>query len=141
VAGKGEAGFAEALRAEYPAPAIEFAGHVEAAAFYDRVDVAVVPSLWNEPFGLTVLEALARGLPVIASRRGGIPELFAHGAAGCLVDPAQPGSLGRALRAFSGGGARRGAPAGLARFSPAAALEAYESLYDEALRAPARACA
>ena len=38
-------------------------------------DVAVVPSLWEEPFGLTVLEAMAAGLPLIATRCGGIPEV------------------------------------------------------------------
>lgn len=37
-------------------------------------DVAVVPSVWDDPFPTTVLEAQAMGLPVIATRRGGIPE-------------------------------------------------------------------
>lgn len=42
-------------------------------------DVAVTPSLWQEPFGLVILEAFAAGLPVIASRVGGIPEVAVHG--------------------------------------------------------------
>lgn len=37
-------------------------------------DVAVIPSVWDDPFPTTVLEAQAMGLPVIATRRGGIPE-------------------------------------------------------------------
>ena len=37
-------------------------------------DLAVIPSVWNDPFPTTVLEAQAAGLPVIATRRGGIPE-------------------------------------------------------------------
>ncbi len=38
-------------------------------------DVAVVPSMWEEPFGLTVVEAMAAGLPLITTRSGGIPEI------------------------------------------------------------------
>jgi glycosyltransferase involved in cell wall biosynthesis len=38
-------------------------------------DIAVVPSMWEEPFGLTVIEAMAAGLPLITTRSGGIPEI------------------------------------------------------------------
>ncbi len=38
-------------------------------------DIAVVPSMWDEPFGLTVVEAMAAGLPLITTRSGGIPEI------------------------------------------------------------------
>ena len=38
-------------------------------------DIAVVPSMWEEPFGLTVVEAMASGLPLITTRSGGIPEI------------------------------------------------------------------
>lgn len=37
-------------------------------------DVAVIPSIWNDPFPTTILEAQAMGLPIIATNRGGIPE-------------------------------------------------------------------
>jgi glycosyltransferase involved in cell wall biosynthesis len=52
---------------------------------YQSADVNVVPSNWDEPFGLTVLEALACGLPSVVSRRGGIPE--AAGDAALFFDP------------------------------------------------------
>ena len=39
-------------------------------------DVAVVPSIWEEPFGRTVIEGLSTGRPVLASRGGGIPEIL-----------------------------------------------------------------
>lgn len=49
---------------------------------YDQVqeylhlaDIAVLPSMWEEPFGLTIVEAMASGLPLITTRSGGIPEI------------------------------------------------------------------
>lgn len=43
---------------------------------YHRIaDVAIVPSIWEEPFGNTVVEAMASGLPLITTRSGGIPEI------------------------------------------------------------------
>lgn len=38
-------------------------------------NIAVLPSMWDEPFGLTIVEALAVGLPLITTRSGGIPEI------------------------------------------------------------------
>ncbi len=42
--------------------------------YLSMADVAIIPSIWNDPFPTTVLEAQAMGLPVITTRRGGIPE-------------------------------------------------------------------
>ena len=57
-----------------------------------RWDVFVLPSL-QEAFGIAALEAMAAGLPVIASRVGGLPELVEHGQTGWLVPPAHPAAL------------------------------------------------
>lgn len=54
-------------------------------AAFNRAAIAVVPSLWAEPFGRTALEGMAAGCAVIASNRGGLPEVV--GEAGLLVDP------------------------------------------------------
>lgn len=54
-------------------------------AAFNRAAIAVVPSLWMEPFGRTALEGMAAGCAVIASDRGGLPEVVAE--AGVLVDP------------------------------------------------------
>ena len=43
-------------------------------SYLQMADVAVIPSIWNDPFPTTVLEAQAMGLPIITTRRGGIPE-------------------------------------------------------------------
>ena len=44
-------------------------------SFLKIANIIVVPSMWEEPFGLTVLEAMAAGVPLIATRSGGIPEV------------------------------------------------------------------
>lgn len=52
-----------------------FVDYSDMPSYLKVADVAIVPSLWEEPFGLTVLEAMAAGLPLIATRCGGIPEV------------------------------------------------------------------
>ena len=64
---------------------------------YRAAEVAVFPSLWQEAFGLTVAEAAASGLAVVASRVGGIPEVLAGGEAGLLVPPGRAEALAGAL--------------------------------------------
>jgi glycosyltransferase involved in cell wall biosynthesis len=44
------------------------------------------PINWPEPFGLVMIEAMACGTPVIALRRGSVPEVLAHGRTGFVVD-------------------------------------------------------
>jgi len=54
-----------------------FTGYVhqmEIGKYYAMADVAVMPSIWDEPAGLTVLEAQAAGLPLISTQSGGIPQ-------------------------------------------------------------------
>ena len=58
-------------------------------------DILVVPSRWDDPCPLTVGEGLATGLPVVASRIGGIPEIV--GPTGRLVPPDDPAALAAAL--------------------------------------------
>jgi glycosyltransferase involved in cell wall biosynthesis len=62
----------------------------------DLMDVIVVPSL-SEGAPLVTLEAMAAGLPVVASRVGGIPDQIRHNREGLLVPPGDPTSLGAAL--------------------------------------------
>lgn len=48
---------------------------------------SIIPSVWQEPFGMVVLEAWAQGRPVVAHRIGALPELITHGVNGFLADP------------------------------------------------------
>jgi glycosyltransferase involved in cell wall biosynthesis len=60
-------------------------------------DVVVVPSVWQEPAGLVVIEGMAAGRPVVATRVGGIPEYLIEGVTGILVEPHAPDQLAQAL--------------------------------------------
>lgn len=52
-----------------------FVDYQQVPSYLKMANLAVVPSRWEEPFGLTVVEAMAAGLPLIATRSGGIPEI------------------------------------------------------------------
>lgn len=52
-----------------------FIDYQEVPSYLKMANIAVVPSMWEEPFGLTVVEAMAAGLPLITTRSGGIPEI------------------------------------------------------------------
>lgn len=65
----------------------------ELDALYETCSFLVFPSIWLENFPLVINEAMNRGLPVIASNIGGVPELVKHGYNGFLFDPGQTQSL------------------------------------------------
>lgn len=64
---------------------------------YDRSDIMLVPSLWKEPFGLVIAEAMARELPVIASNVGGPAEIITHNVNGLLIEPGNEQALTSAI--------------------------------------------
>jgi glycosyltransferase involved in cell wall biosynthesis len=68
---------------------VEFVGEVGGAAkqsFLGRAEAVLFPIGWPEPFGLVMIEAMACGTPVIAFRRGSVPEVMADGTTGFVVD-------------------------------------------------------
>jgi N-acetyl-alpha-D-glucosaminyl L-malate synthase BshA len=101
-------------------------------------DLLLLPSD-HESFGLVALEAMASGIPVVASRVGGLPEVVTEGAEGYLVEPRNVEEMARkarhileneTLRLEMGDRARATA---LARFSTAKIIPQYERFYETVL--------
>ena len=100
------------------APRMRFRGTVplqELLRLYRETDLLVLPSIWQESYGLPIAEAMASGVPVLATASGGVPELIEEGITGRLVprmdldaltdamrdllsDPARLRNMGRAAR-------------------------------------------
>jgi spore coat protein SA len=72
----------------------------ELVRLFQEADVFCLPSVWDDPFPLAPLEAMATGLPVVASRSGGIPEALFDGG-GMLVERDSVESLTAALRTLA----------------------------------------
>ncbi len=92
-----EGGFIQKLKsmADTLSDRIVFTGYVrheDMGKYLRAADVAVLPSTWDEPFGLTIVEGMAAGLPVITTNRGGIPEIVSEENAIILPYPANPGN-------------------------------------------------
>jgi glycosyltransferase involved in cell wall biosynthesis len=71
--------------------------HSELAEHYRTSDIFIGPSVWNEPFGMVIVEAMASGLPVIATRGGGFPEIVTDGETGLLVERGDSAGLAEAI--------------------------------------------
>jgi glycosyltransferase involved in cell wall biosynthesis len=78
-----------------------------------RAAIVVMPSRWEEPFGLAALEAMAMGAALVCSARGGLPEVV--GDAAVIIDPDDPDGIARALLALARDPARRAALAAAGR--------------------------
>lgn len=122
---------------------LHLTGHVDDAllhALYERADVFVHAPRF-EGSSLVTLEAMCHGLPVVATRAGGIPDKVADGETGRLVPPDDPGALAEALLPLAGAPAlraemgQRGRERVRERFSwsalAARTLEVYERLLAE----------
>jgi glycosyltransferase involved in cell wall biosynthesis len=88
---------------------VSFLGTVSQQALiraYRGADLLVLPSIWQESYGLPVAEAMACGVPVLASASGGVPELVDDGVTGRLVPRMDTRALACALREMSADPAR-----------------------------------
>lgn len=114
IAGDGDVAYAGELRAFADQAGlgdrVVFHGRVpqeKLIDLYDRADMLLNTSLWEEPFGLTTVEAMARGLPVIATRVGATPEIVVPDATGLLVAPGDEQALAGAIARLAADPARR----------------------------------
>jgi glycosyltransferase involved in cell wall biosynthesis len=88
------------MRARAPSN-VEFLGRLgvdDLLAFYRKSRMLVAPSLWFEPFGMVVVDAMALGVPVVASRIGGLPYLVEDGVNGSMFNPGDPEDLVQKVR-------------------------------------------
>ena len=126
-----------ALRREaHDLPQVVFTGFVDNVADHlAALDLFVFPSR-EEGLGSVLIDAMAQGLPIVASRVGGIPELIEDGQTGLLVPPGDAPALAAALtrlvadaelRARLGAAARQAAAA----YTPEAMAAAYAALYHD----------
>jgi glycosyltransferase involved in cell wall biosynthesis len=100
VAGIGSSpAYVNELKRKFPGAA-QYLGFVAGDEFYPRIDVLVVPSVWDEPFGLIAVEAMAFGVPVIASRLGGLAEIVDLNDYGWLVEPGSDAELAAVLKSL-----------------------------------------
>lgn len=95
IAGTGEDGYVERIKSVIRSCGVnaELVGYVDPAAFYQGIDVLVVPSLWNDTYPTVIIEALTNGVPVLGSSRGGIPEMIDDSECGRVFDPDEGGAL------------------------------------------------
>jgi glycosyltransferase involved in cell wall biosynthesis len=109
-------------------------------AAWDRAMFGVMPSLWPEPFGATVAEAMNRGRPVIGTTLGGHVDLVGENEAGLLVPQGDVGALEGAMKELIGNPARRdqfgkAASARARSFAATAVIPRFEQAYRDVLAA------
>jgi glycosyltransferase involved in cell wall biosynthesis len=138
-----KAGFATRLEAMAQASAL--AGRVTFTGFQGDVarwmaamDVVALPSVEHESLGMVLVEAMALGRPVVASRIGGPMEVITDGETGRLVPPRDPQALAEAIEDLLATdrvalGARAAADA-RARFAPEIFCQRVAQVYEDALR-------
>ena len=85
---------------------IGYRAGVELADLLRDADIFCCPSIWNDPFPMAILEAMATGLPIVASATGGIPEQLAHGG-GVTVPPNDEEALATELQRLLDDGSSR----------------------------------
>lgn len=90
----------EGLMSELGRRQIEITGEVSRSRLIDHyrdADLLVLPSIYAEGFGIPIAEAAALGVPTVASRRGGVPEVVVNGETGLLVEPGDVDALAAAI--------------------------------------------
>jgi len=114
---------------------IEYVGevtHAEKVELLQNARATLFPIDWDEPFGLVMIESMACGTPVIATRRGSVPEVIEEGRTGVIVDDyAEMAAVLKAADALDPADLRNAAEE---RFSRERMVDAYVDAYAAAMR-------
>jgi glycosyltransferase involved in cell wall biosynthesis len=113
--------------------------HPQFEEHLQRAHVFAHPAIWADPFPLTVLEAIAVGLPVVAARTGGLPEMIDDEKTGLLVEPGDAPALAEAILRLLEDDSRRQAMGEAAR-RRAVALFAWDRVAEQMLHEYERLC-
>lgn len=136
--GTGAEAYEAELKQRFNHSHVRFSGWIRPEALLAEIDVLIVPSRWHEPLPRTIYEAYGNGVPVIAAKRGGIPEIVDHGVTGWLYDPDNPDELAQILTDLTNGklSLRGMAEACLSmstNFRPETCVSNYMSAYTDAI--------
>jgi glycosyltransferase involved in cell wall biosynthesis len=97
IAGRASDAEMEAIRTIAPDANIEFLGFVDPNTFYSQVDVVVIPSIWEDPAPLVLVEAWAAGRPVLGTPFGGMSEIIEEGISGWISSPS-PAAIAESIK-------------------------------------------
>jgi len=100
--------------------------------FYQHASICIVPSIMHEPFGMPAIEAMACGVPVVASRCGGLPTVMEHEQTGLLVERDNPKELADTICLLLEDGERR-TSMGKAAHERARKLFSWETISEQLL--------
>lgn len=117
-------------------PLIEYVGEIgenEKSEFLGQALALLFPIDWPEPFGLVMIEAMATGTPVIAFRKGSVPEVVDEGITGCIIDTME--EAGRAVERAIALNPRGIRARFERRFSVERMAQDYVTVYEAMLRA------
>ena len=119
---------------------VRFLGHLSQPEMERHLETAwlqVVPSRWEEPFGLVAAEAMMRGTAVVGSAIGALPEIIREGETGFLVSPEDNEALARPIlyllrhRDLAEKMGRNGYEEAIVRFDKIAYMEKFINLYEQ----------
>lgn len=112
---------------------IRHLGHIarrDLPGYFQQAKAFLMPIQWDEPFGLTMAEAMACGTPVIAFKRGSVPEIIANEQTGFIVDTVE--EMASKVTDITQLSPRDCRERVLSKFSITAMVKGYESVYREA---------
>jgi glycosyltransferase involved in cell wall biosynthesis len=87
IAGAGNKHYTALLKESAVGLPVRWVGWLDREMFFSEIDVLVVPSLWDEPAGMVISEAMHHGVSVLASDRGGLGEIGREHQTAYLFDP------------------------------------------------------